>query len=637
MKTENRFQCITNSVKDAIILVDKEAKITYWNPAAEKTFGYSSLEAIGKCVHKLLVPNTTCPEGRARIKQSVKIFEETGVGYFTVGSVELIGRHKNGSEFPVELTISPLKISGKWNAVGVVKDLSEKKRSEEKKKETEQRYHALFNQSPLGVLIIDPQTMGFVEFNDVAHQQLGYTREEFEKLTLPDIEAKESPEEVRSHIDVILKGMGEEFETEQQTKDCSIRNVLVSTRTIKVRDKKFLHCIFHDITEIRNAQKALLESEIQYRQLIEVAQEGVWVFDEDYVTKFVNPRMAQMFGYVQSELVGKKIFDFIDEKTLSMFQDYLKEHKEGIVGNFEYEFSKKDGSRVFTSISASQITDDNGNYVGTMALLADITSRKDMEKKLEKYSKRLESLVEKKTKQLAEAQAQIIKSERLAAIGELAGMIGHDLRNPLSGIKNAAYYLRKRDLENLSPQSKEMIEIIDKCVGHSNKIINDLLDYSREIRLEREKTLLNDLVSEALSMVRIPEKINVVKEFDTKTELSVDIDKLERVFANLVKNAIDAMPDGGTILIASKETNGHLELTFTDTGIGIPDDVMPKLFSPLFTTKAQGMGFGLAICKRVVEAHGGTITCLTSKGKGTTFTITIPIDIKQELEVKQIG
>ena len=492
METENKFACITNSIKDAIILVDEEAKISYWNPAAEKTFGYASKEAIGKCVHELVVPKSMCLEGRHRIEQSMKIFEETGVGYFTVGSVELIGRHKNGSEFPVELTISPLKISGKWNAVGVIKDLSEKKQTEQKKKETEQRYHALFNQSPLGVLIVDPQTMGFVEFNDVAHQQLGYTREEFEKLTLPEIEARESPEEVRSHIDAMLKGLGEEFETEQQTKDCSIRNVLVSTRTIMVRDKKFLHCIFHDITEIKNVQKALVESEGQYRQLVEVAQEGLWVFDADYVTKFVNPRMAQMFGYVQSELVGKKIFDFIDEKTLSMFQDYLKEHKEGIVGNFEHEFYRKDGSRVFTSISASQIMDDNGNYVGTMALLADITARKEMEKKLEKYSKHLEELIQQKTKQLAEAQAQIIKSERLAAIGELAGMIGHDLRNPLSGIKNAAYYLRKRDLENLSPQSKEMIEIIDKCIGHSNKIINDLLDYSREIRLEREKISIDD-------------------------------------------------------------------------------------------------------------------------------------------------
>jgi PAS domain S-box-containing protein len=255
MENEEKFHSITNSVKDAIILVDEESKVAYWNPASEKTFGYTSTEAIGKGIHELVVPISMCREGLDRIEQSVKIFTETGMGYFTVGNVELIGRHKNGTEFPVELSISPIKLSGKWNAVGVVKDLSERKNRDQKTKDAEQRYHALFNQSPLGVLIINPATMGFAEFNDVAHQQLGYSREEFEKLTLKDIEAKESEDELKSHIAKMLREGREEFEAEHQTKDCSIKNVLVSARTIEMKDKKLLHCIFHDITDIRNTQK----------------------------------------------------------------------------------------------------------------------------------------------------------------------------------------------------------------------------------------------------------------------------------------------------------------------------------------------------------------------------------------------
>jgi PAS domain S-box-containing protein len=211
MENEEKFRQITNSVKDAIILVDEESKVAYWNQASERTFGYTSKEAIGKNIHELVVPTSMCQEGRDRIEQSVKIFSETGLGYFTVGNVELIGRHKNGIEFPVELSISPIKLSGKWNAVGVVKDLSERKRSDQKTKEAEQLYHALFNQSPLGVLIVDSKTMGFVEFNDVAHQQLGYSREEFEKLTLLDIEAKESEDELKSHIVKLLKDGKEEL------------------------------------------------------------------------------------------------------------------------------------------------------------------------------------------------------------------------------------------------------------------------------------------------------------------------------------------------------------------------------------------------------------------------------------------
>ena len=636
MENEEKFQLITNSVKDAIILVDEESKVAYWNPASEKTFGYTSKEAIGKNIHELVVPTSMCQEGRDRIEQSVKIFNETGMGYFTVGNVELIGRHKNGTEFPVELSISPIKLSGKWNAVGVVKDLSERKKSDQKTKDAEQRYHALFNQSPLGVLIVDPQTMGFVEFNDVAHQQLGYSREEFEKLTLFDIEAKESEEEVKSHMAKMLKEGKEEFETEHQTKDCSIKNVLVSTRAIEMKNKKLLHCVFHDITEIRNTQKSLMESEAQYRNLVELAQEGVWVFDKEYVTTFVNPRMAQMLGYVQSEMLGKKAFEFLDGSVVEQAENFLGKYESGLNGNFEYEITRKDGSRIYASIVASPINDDNGIYIGTLALVADVTLRKDMEKKLEKYSKNLEEIVQQKTSQLAEAQAQIIKSERLTAIGELAGMIGHDLRNPLTGIKNASYYLKKKETQGLSAQSKEMLEIIDRCVGHSNKIINDLLDYSREMRLERKETSIDKLLVQALAMVQIPKKVTVVKHIPDVSKLMVDPDKLERVFINLVKNAVDAMPDGGLISIICREENNYLELSFTDTGMGIPDEALPKLFSPLSTTKAQGMGFGLAICKRIVEAHGGTISFKTAKGKGTTFTVTLPVETAKKLEVKMI-
>jgi signal transduction histidine kinase len=182
-----------------------------------------------------------------------------------------------------------------------------------------------------------------------------------------------------------------------------------------------------------------------------------------------------------------------------------------------------------------------------------------------------------------------------------------------------------------------MLEIINKCVEHSNKIINDLLDYSRETRLELKEISLGSLLSEAFSMVQVPKKVKVVNHFRDTAKIKVDMDKLERVFVNLIKNAIDAMPNGGTISIVSMEANDHLQLSFTDTGTGIPDDVLPKIFSPLFTTKAQGMGFGLAICKRIVEAHDGTITVQTEKAKGTTFTVTLPFEPKQKLEVKEIG
>src|SRR5208283_3052177 len=168
-ESEEKSLGITNSIKDAIILVDNETKVIYWNPAAEKTFGYTIEEATGKYVHELVIPKTMCKEAKERIDVSVKVFGQTGIGYFTVGNVEVIGRRKDGSEFPAELSMSPMRLGEKWHAVGVVKDIALRIREEQKLTEAEQRYHALFNQAPLGILILDAQTTAFVEFNDGAY------------------------------------------------------------------------------------------------------------------------------------------------------------------------------------------------------------------------------------------------------------------------------------------------------------------------------------------------------------------------------------------------------------------------------------------------------------------------------------
>ncbi len=625
-KEEENFQVIANSIRDAVVIVDEKGKISCWNSASEKLFGYSSSEALGKNIHQLVIPKTTGPEAKNQIRTSMEIFADTGMGYFTVGNVELVGCRKDGSEISVELTLSPIKIAGKWSAIGVIKDITRRRKAEDKLREAEQRYHALFNQAPVGVLVVDPKTTGFVEFNDLAHSQLGYTREEFEKLSLVDIEVNK-PGKIKKNVAELLKAGDGEFETEHQTKTGETKNVLVTTKTLKLKDTKYLQCIFRDITEIRRVQKCLGESEAKYRQLVELAQEGVWVLSKDYETVFVNPRMTEMLGYSRSEMVGKTLFDFMDNREVPLAKEFLGKYTCGVSGNLEYEFTRKDGAHIYTSIAASQITDDKGDYLGTLALVADITLRKDMETKLEKYSKSLEEIVDHKTKELEMAQVQLIKSERLAAIGELSGMIGHDLRNPLTGIKNAAYFLKRKNVCT-SPQEKEMIEIIERCVEYSNKIINDLLDFSREIHLDLKETSLQNMITESLAMVNIPSAIKVVKDQNISVTFLADVNKLTRIFVNLVKNAVDAMPNGGTLSITSKQEEGKLRINFADTGMGISDDVLPKLFAPLFTTKAQGMGFGLAICKRIVEAHGGTITVKTALEKGTTFTVTLPIEPK---------
>ncbi|MFP3984395.1 MAG: PAS domain S-box protein [Candidatus Bathyarchaeia archaeon] len=259
-----------------------------------------------------------------------------------------------------------------------------------------------------------------------------------------------------------------------------------------------------------------------------------------------------------------------------------------------------------------------------------IQELKNAQDQLKAEAELLELKVEERTRELKEAQEQLLKAQRLAAIGELAGMVGHDLRNPLTGIAGAAYYLKIKLAKKGDDKIREILETIEKSVEHSNKIINDLSEYSKELQLELAETTPKKIIKEILSTVKIPKNITILNSTKNEPKIKVDIYKMKRAFGNIIKNAIDAMPQGGKLEIKTKEKHGNLEISFTDTGEGIVEDVLTNIWTPLYTTKAKGMGFGLPICKRIVEAHECKIFVKSKMGEGTTFTVTIPLKFKSE-------
>jgi signal transduction histidine kinase len=238
-------------------------------------------------------------------------------------------------------------------------------------------------------------------------------------------------------------------------------------------------------------------------------------------------------------------------------------------------------------------------------------------------------MVELRTLELKKSQDQLLKAQRLAVIGELAGMVGHDLRNPLTSIAGAEYYLKKR-LPPLNSKISDMLELIEKNIAYSNKIINDLLDYSREIKLDLTMNEPKSLIKEALSLIKIPENVQIIDSTEGKPTMKVDAQKIKRTFINIIKNAVDAMPRGGTLTIKSRQSDNTVEFSFSDTGNGMSKETLAKLWTPLFTTKAKGMGFGLPICKRIIEAHGGSIRAKSTLRKGTIITVTVPLEPKTE-------
>jgi sensor domain CHASE-containing protein/nitrogen-specific signal transduction histidine kinase len=246
-----------------------------------------------------------------------------------------------------------------------------------------------------------------------------------------------------------------------------------------------------------------------------------------------------------------------------------------------------------------------------------LSTLEDTKNTLKKHTDHLEELVEEKTNKLRQV-------ERMAAIGQIAAMVGHDLRSPLAGIRNAVYYLKTRAGPQLDEKEKQMLEIIDDNVTHSSNITSDLLDFSREIKLEKKLINLKALVQHSLMLANIPKNVEVKDLVPDNIRVEAAADKMERVFTNIIKNAAESMPNGGLLTIAISIDGENLSISLTDTGVGMPNETLQKLWTVLFTTKTRGIGLGLVICKRYIEAHGGTITVTSTLGKGTTFTVTLP-------------
>ena len=385
-----------------------------------------------------------------------------------------------------------------------------------------------------------------------------------------------------------------------------------------------------DDSYCKETAQSLSSNEEEFRTIAGSAKDAIIIVDEKGEISFWNRSAENLFGYSAAEAIGIKIHEILIPK---LRQDQVSKHFVKLISKGKISAHKgpltalrKNGAELPVEISLSKfMLDGKTNFLG---IVRDITAQKLMEDRLRTFSEHLKSMVDLRTMQLKDANERLAKTERLAAIGELAGMVGHDLRNPLTGIKTAVYYLRRKNLQNIDQTGKDMLELIDKDIEHANKIINDLLEYSRELDLELSEATPKSILQEALSMIKVPSRIQVLDNTLDEPRMKIDVGKMTRVFLNTIQNAIDAMPAEGKLDIRSHKEKNTVEITFSDTGTGISQENIDKIFTPLFTTKAQGMGFGLSICKRLVEAHGGKITLESKVDKGTTFTITLPIATK---------
>jgi signal transduction histidine kinase len=250
------------------------------------------------------------------------------------------------------------------------------------------------------------------------------------------------------------------------------------------------------------------------------------------------------------------------------------------------------------------------------------------EQELRRRTEQLNGLLEDKSMQRGEA-------ERLAAIRETATLVGHDLRNPLQALINMTFSVKKMFSAIPSPfvndeykqKALDFCAAANKQILYMDKIVSNLQDYAQELRPVKQSILVHDLVSDALSRVSVPENVTVCIDVDRDAErLSGDPLPLSRVLANLIQNGAQAMPRGGQVAITARKLAGKLSISVADQGTGIPEEELKSIFRPLKTNKAQGMGFGLAVCDKTVKEHGGCVEVDSTVGEGSTFTVLLPLD-----------
>ncbi len=399
--------------------------------------------------------------------------------------------------------------------------------------------------------------------------------------------------------------------------------------------KTFFISIFMDITEQkkkvvqevkakRKSEQELSFAEKKYRRLYETTQDGIMARDLQGRMIDCNLAYAKMLGYTKKELKNLTVHHLLPEKWHRQREEIVnKVLQTGRSIVFEREYQRKDGSVFPASVRTWRLTDGKGKVIGIWSIVRDITEQKTSQKNLENAADVLKKIVEERTKQLKD-------SERLVAIGQTAGMVGHDLRNPLQTI-TGELYLVKGDVESLiegeiKSNLQESINVIEEQAAYMDKIVSDLQAFVQPVRIDKKPINLKELVADVLALVATPTNIKVQSRIQEDfPQVKADLHLLKRVLINLITNSVQAMPDGGKLTLTGHvNLDGQVSITVKDTGVGIPDEIKNQIFTPLFTTKSRGQGFGLAVCKRVIEAHGGTINFESTVGKGTEFKIQFP-------------
>jgi len=594
---------------DGIVVFDEDSRIEFANLMASTILGVSKETIIGSEFYRLI--------GKSNQEfLTDMVARSSGVG--EKFCTEMTIRTPRGEIVHAEVCIAPAKTDeGKSITYAYIRDITERKKYEKARKESEEKYRNLFERVRHGIYISAKEGR-FIDCNQALLEMLGYeNKEEFLKIDLAR-DLYLSPEDRLSFQELIEKqGFVKDLEVEFKKKNQEKITALLTAHLKKDENDRIFgyEGIIIDISERKRMEKELREANEFLTRLIESSVDGIIVADMDGRVLIFNKGAENMLGYKADEVVGKiNIRSIYPPGVASEVMQKLRSEDFGGIGkltSFPLLVRRKDGELIEGDLSAAVIYDEKGNELVSVGIFKDLRERLGIERELQK------------------TQEALLQAEKLAAMGRLTSQIAHELNNPIYGIMNTLELLKTE----VPPESKRrrILELSLSETERLSEMLKSMLSFSKPEEEKRTPLKINELLEGILLVMdkqMRESSVVVTTAFDGDIpEIMASTNQIRQVMLNMIKNAKESMPSGGTLNVRTMQSGGKVLIVIRDTGAGIPEEIRDKIFDAFFTTKqkVKGVGLGLSVCYGIIKDHGGEIRVESEVGKGTTFIISLPV------------